>query len=114
MTFEPGQPVRARLHGAPGHTRLPRYVRGRPGTIHALRGRFRLADALARGQAVDPEPLYSVRFAARELWGDDAGDHDVYLDLFESYLESHVSELASEPSTQGDRERHHRACEGMS
>jgi hypothetical protein len=88
VSLRPGQPVRARLHAAPGHTRLPLYVRGRAGVVHALRGHFPLADELARTGTADPEPLYSVRFAARDLWGDDAGDHDVYLDLFESYLET--------------------------
>jgi nitrile hydratase len=29
--------------------------------------------------------VYSVRFRASDLWGE--GDHDVYLDLLESYLE---------------------------
>ena len=84
MSFEPGRAVRARLHGAPGHTRLPGYVRGRPGTVHALRGRFPFPDEAARHGRAEPQALYCVRFAARDLWG--TGDHDVYLDLFESYL----------------------------
>ena len=86
MTFGAGARVRARLHSASGHTRLPSYVRGRPGVVCALRGHFPLADALARHGAAEPEALYSVRFAARDLWGDDASDHDIYLDLYESYL----------------------------
>jgi nitrile hydratase subunit beta len=86
VSYPAGQPVRARLHSAPGHTRLPLYVRGRPGVVFALRGHFPLADELARHGTAAPEALYSVRFAARDLWGDDAGDHDIYLDLFESYL----------------------------
>lgn len=83
----PGQPVRTRLSAASGHTRLPLYVRGRPGVVHALRGRFPFPDDLARFGVAEPQALYSVRFAARDLWGPDAGAHDVYLDLFESYLE---------------------------
>jgi nitrile hydratase len=86
VTFAPGEPVRARLHAASGHTRLPLYVRGRPGVVCALRGRFPLPDELAKHGAVTPEALYSVRFAARDLWGDEAGDHHVHLDLYESYL----------------------------
>ena len=86
MSFAAGTPVRARLHSASGHTRLPSYVRGRPGVVCALRGRFPLADELARHGTAAAEALYSVRFAARDLWGDDAGDHHVYLDLYESYL----------------------------
>jgi nitrile hydratase subunit beta len=84
----PGDPVRARLHAAPGHTRLPLYVRGRVGTVHALRGRFPFPDEIARTGSAGPQALYSVRFRARDLWGEDAGTHQVYLDLFESYLEA--------------------------
>ena len=86
MTLAVGQQVRARLHSASGHTRLPLYVRGRPGVVCALRGHFPLADELARHGTAAPEAVYSVRFAARDLWGDDAGGHHVYLDLYESYL----------------------------
>jgi hypothetical protein len=32
--------------------------------------------------------LYNVRFAGRELWGESSEPHeDVYLDLWESYLD---------------------------
>lgn len=86
MSFAAGQPVRARLISAAGHTRLPLYVRGRPGVVCAMRGQFPLPDELARNGSAAAEALYSVRFAARDLWGDDAGDHHVYLDLYESYL----------------------------
>ena len=89
MSFAAGQPVRARLRSASGHTRLPLYVRGRPGVVCALRGRFPLPDELAKhgaGASSALEALYSVRFAARDLWGEGAGDHDIYLDLYESYL----------------------------
>lgn len=86
MSLEPGQRVRARLHAAPGHTRLPTYVRGREGTVHALRGHFPFADELARTGTATAQALYCVRFHAGDLWGEDAGEHDVYLDLFESYL----------------------------
>jgi nitrile hydratase len=82
VSYTPGQAVRARLRSAPGHTRLPLYVRGRPGVVCALRGEFPFPDTLAS----HVEQLYSVRFAARDLWGEDAGDHDIYLDLYESYL----------------------------
>ncbi len=35
------------------------------------------------------DSLYTVRFGARELWGDEAAAGDeVYLDLFEPYLEA--------------------------
>jgi nitrile hydratase len=45
-------------------------------------------DRHAHGGGEDPRPLYSVRFAARELWGPDAPAGDsVSLDLWEPYLE---------------------------
>jgi nitrile hydratase subunit beta len=84
VNLAPGQRVRTRLHSAAGHTRLPTYVRGRPGVVHALRGHYDLPDDL---DAVNRQALYSVRFLARDLWGADAGAHVVYLDLYESYLE---------------------------
>ncbi len=85
MTLAPGDLVHARLHAASGHTRLPLYVRGRAGVVHELRGHFPFPDDLARYGKAGKQALYSVRFHARDLWGD--GEHDVYLDLFESYLE---------------------------
>ena len=72
----------------PGHTRLPRYARGREGEIVALRGTHVFPDSNAHGRGEDPHPLYTVRFMARELWGPDAAPRDsVCLDLWEPYLE---------------------------
>ena len=86
--FRPGDPVRARnLHPA-GHTRLPRYARGRVGVIEARHGAHVFPDTHAHGGGEDPRPLYTVRFAARELWGPQASARDsVSLDLWEPYLE---------------------------
>ncbi len=67
------------------HTRLPRYARGAVGTVVELQGRHPLADDRARGLDAAPEPVYTVRFDARELFGE--GDHAVTVDLWESYLE---------------------------
>lgn len=86
--FKAGDRIRTRRHGSAGHTRLPRYARGRLGTIAAERGSFVLADANAAGLGRVPEQLYSVEFTARELWGDEASPTDtVRLDLWDSYLE---------------------------
>lgn len=86
--FAGGQTVRARnLHPA-GHTRLPRYVRGHVGIVERSRGVQAFPDTNAHGRGQNPQYVYSVRFAARELWGDTTSSHDsVYLDLWESYLE---------------------------
>lgn len=86
--FKAGQRVRARNLNPAGHTRLPRYVRGRVGAIHADHGVFVFPDTNAQFLGEKPQHLYSVRFAARELWGDEASSRDsVYVDLWDDYLE---------------------------
>jgi len=85
--FTEGEEVRARLMGATGHTRLPAYVRGRVGAIHAHHGAHVFPDASARGEE-RPEHLYSVAFRADALWPEASGRAEkVFLDLWESYLE---------------------------
>jgi nitrile hydratase len=86
--FSAGQTVRARNIHPVGHTRLPRYVRGRVGTVQGNRGVQAFPDTNVYGRGQNPQHVYSVRFAARELWGETASSHDsVYLDLWEDYLE---------------------------
>ncbi len=87
--FHVGQRVRARNTNPIGHTRLPRYARGKQGTIARDRGVFAFNDSEVQGLGDKPQHLYSVRFAARELWGGDAPESDsVYLDLWDDHLES--------------------------
>jgi nitrile hydratase beta subunit len=87
-TFAEGEAVRARNLNPHGHTRLPRYVRGRRGVVVARHGAHVFPDSHAHGQGEDPQPLYTVRFTARELWGEAANPRDsVCLDLWEPYLE---------------------------
>jgi nitrile hydratase len=86
--FAVGDAVRARNLNPAGHTRLPRYVRGRRGVVTARHGAHVFPDSNAHGGGEDPQPLYTVRFTARELWGDVADARDsVSLDLWEPYLE---------------------------
>ena len=86
--FAIGDRVRARVISPAGHTRLPRYARGRCGVITAHHGAHVFPDSHAHGLGDDPRHLYTVRFAARELWGDEAAPGDgVRLDLWEPYLE---------------------------
>ena len=83
----PRDAVRARIINPEGHTRLPRYARGKRGVIHRCHGVHVFPDTNAHGRGEDPQPLYSVRFDARELWGESAeGNHAVHIDLWESYL----------------------------
>lgn len=86
--FAIGQQVRARNLEVKGHTRLPRYVRGRRGTVIGYHGCHVFPDTHAHDLGENPQPLYSVRFEARELWGENVTRRDcVLIDLWESYLE---------------------------
>ena len=86
--FAPGDVVITRNFHPRGHTRLPRYARGKRGVIHRLHGIHVFPDAHAHGLGEQAQPLYSVRFDARELWGPDAEPRQsVHIDLWESYLE---------------------------
>jgi nitrile hydratase beta subunit len=86
--FAVGDRVVTRNLNPIGHTRLPRYARGKQGVIQRLHGAHILPDTNAHGLGENPQPLYSVRFEARELWGDAAEPHQtVSLDLWDSYLD---------------------------
>jgi nitrile hydratase beta subunit len=86
--FKVGQQVRTRNIHPVEHTRLPRYARGRIGVIDGERGVQAFPDTNAYARGENPQPVYSVRFAARELWGEQASARDaVYMDLWDSYLE---------------------------
>ena len=86
--FHPGDIVRTINMHPQGHTRLPRYVRGRTGRVELINGCHVFPDSNARGTGEDPQWLYNVRFRADELWGSDHKNIDhVHLDLWETYLE---------------------------
>jgi len=87
--FQVGQRVRARNMHPAGHTRLPRYARGKLGSIDRDHGVFVFPDSNAQLRGESPQHVYGVRFAARELWGDAAAAEDsVYVDLWDDYLEA--------------------------
>ena len=86
--FMDGDQVRARNMHPAGHTRLPRYARGKTGRIVRDHGVFVFPDTNAHGLGENPQHVYSVRFEARELWGKAASPRDaVYIDLWDDYLE---------------------------
>lgn len=86
--FAVGDRVRARAVDPPHHTRVPRYARGQVGEVTEVQGIWPLADERAQGvAAARVEPVYTVRFAARDLWGTPGG-HWVQVELWESYLEA--------------------------
>lgn len=87
--FAVGDRVRVRAVDPDGHTRAPRYVRGHVGRVVERQGNWALADERAAGvEDARSEPVYTVAFAARDLWGE--GEHEVTVDLWESYLQRYV------------------------
>ena len=94
--FAEGAQVRTRARKRSGHTRLPGYASEKRGVVARVRGGFVYPDTNAHGEGEQPQHLYTVRFEARELWGDAAEPTAcVHVDLFEPYLEpaerSHVA-----------------------
>jgi nitrile hydratase subunit beta len=86
--FAAGGRVRTRNIHPQGHTRLPRYARGKLGVVEAVREGYVLPDSNAHGRGEAPEWVYTVVFDGRELWGEDAqAGLTVSIDAWESYLE---------------------------
>jgi nitrile hydratase len=86
--FRVSQRVRARNINPLGHTRLPRYARGKTGTVDRDHGVFVFPDTNAMALGEKPQHVYAVRFDARELWGENATPRDsVYLDIWDDNLE---------------------------
>lgn len=85
--FQIGDLVRTRNTHPAGHTRLPRYARGKRAQIVRHYGVQVIADTGPAGEALAPQPLYCVRLEGTELWGSSAEPNSaVYLDMWESYL----------------------------
>lgn len=87
--FAPGDTVRTIVANPAGHTRLPRYARGKIGTIVSHHGAHVFPDTNAHGRGEAPEHLYTVRFSGRALWGADADPTtSVCIDAWEPYLDA--------------------------
>ncbi|CAN5463932.1 nitrile hydratase subunit beta [soil metagenome] len=85
--FASGNYVITTRESPEGHTRLPRYARGCIGTIFAFRGIHTFPDTEAMGNGEHPQPLYTVRFEASDLWGTTTRTRDaVMVDLWEDHL----------------------------
>lgn len=84
--FDSGDRVVIKNQHPEGHTRAPRYTRRARGVVREYHGAFELADAAAHGEEVI-EPVYSVEFTHRELWGPDHRETDTLrIDMWESYI----------------------------
>jgi hypothetical protein len=84
--FTAGQMVRVGNPVTPGHTRVPRYIRNRRGTVVRRSAWPHPAESAATGRYGPLEHVYSVAFDARDLFGPDA-DHVVVVDVWERDLE---------------------------
>ncbi len=86
--FRPGDGVITKNVHPPGHTRLPWYARAKRGRVESIHGPFMRPDTRAHHLSHDWEPVYTVVFQARELWGEQAeAGVSVSLDLWQHYLE---------------------------
>ncbi|MFQ6017249.1 MAG: SH3-like domain-containing protein [Kiloniellaceae bacterium] len=86
--FKPGDRVVVRNMNPPGHTRAPRYVRCKQGTVVRDHGVFAFPDSHAHGKGKKPQHVYSVRFTARAVWGPEAPARDtIRVDLWDDYLD---------------------------
>ena len=87
--FKVGERVRARNINPTNHTRLPRYARGKVGVVDRDHGVFLFPDTNAEFLGEKPQHVYSVRFAARELWGEQVPPKDtVIVAMWDDYLEA--------------------------
>jgi len=72
-----------------GHTRCPRYVRGKRGIVVRIDPASSLPDVGVHSDQPCKQHVYCVRFEGRELWGESAPHAEaVHVDLWESYLEA--------------------------
>lgn len=85
--FAVGDRVRAKDVSVPGHTRLPRYVRGHTGVVEIVQPAALLPDTHAHFQGENAQHVYSVRFDSHELWGAAAENFTLTIEMFETYLE---------------------------
>lgn len=86
--FVVGERVRVKNTSRPGHTRLPRYVRGHTGVVDLVQPASVLPDTNAHFEGENPEHVYTVRFDSHELWGAEAEPFALTIEMFESYLET--------------------------
>lgn len=85
--FKVGDRIKTRNIRPKGHTRLVQYVRGKEGIIQRDHGVYPLPDTAIDGDD-RPQHVYSVKFSARELWGEEAPETDsLCIDLWDDYMD---------------------------
>lgn len=85
--FAVGDRVRVRDRHPSGHTRTPRYVRGKRGAVVRVDVTAPLPDLEAHGAGRVLDPTYAVRFEAAELWGDEGRGESVVVGVWEYDLQ---------------------------
>jgi len=85
--FKAGDLVKVRSIHPSGHTRAPRYVRGKTGVVRRVHGIYVFPDTNAHRAGEKRQHVYLVEFSARELWGRNDRER-LMIDLWEDYLES--------------------------
>ena len=87
--FAVGDRIRAKQVHPAGHTRLPRYLRGKVGEVVRLYRAQGFQDHAPLSDHQGPQPVYAVRFDGREVWGESAETNSsVLLDMWEAYMEA--------------------------
>ena len=85
--FSVGDAVVVRNIHPEGHTRLPRYVRGKRGVVARIFGAQGFQDEPTIADS-SPQHVYSVVFEASELWGENAEPNQrLYIDMWECWME---------------------------
>ena len=86
--FRAGDRVRVKNQVTGGHTRVPRYTRNHLGTVESIAFAWpNPGESAATGTYGEPELVYTVAFAAADLFGP-AADHTLTADFGESDLEA--------------------------
>lgn len=88
--FNNGESVLVGDPVAVDHTRLPGYLRNKPGTIvEVYAGAFAYFVNTGPDGIGEPMPVYRVAFDAADIWGADKSEPNttIYADLFEAYLQ---------------------------
>jgi len=90
VSYPVGTRVRVAARTHEGHHRTPGYVQGKTGHVAHVHGSFTNPETRAYGSDGLPEQqLYLVCFAQSDIWPGYRGpaDDQIYIDLFESWLE---------------------------
>lgn len=93
--YKVGDRIRSATLTPSGHTRFPRYARDKDGVILEHYQAQVFPDSLVSTNDENPQHVYLVKFTAKELWGETAGNFSVNLSLFEDYIAGQCAPEAS-------------------